>query len=138
MVNIRLLTEADLSQFLIVLKALKSTNLSLEEARRIFSQLNSQVYVAEKNGEILGTAALLLEQKFINQGGKVAHIEDVAVRQDIQTQGIGKLLIRHLIDVASKASCYKIILDCKPELISYYNQFGFQESDRHLRLNLIK
>ena len=34
-------------------------------------------------------------------------------------------LIKHAIQAAKDAHCYKIILDCDAELIPYYEKFGF-------------
>ena len=38
---------------------------------------------------VIGTTTLLVEPKFIFGGGRVAHIEDVAVRAGYQRRGIG-------------------------------------------------
>jgi glucosamine-phosphate N-acetyltransferase len=74
---------------------------------------------------ILGTGTLIIEQKFIHHGGKVAHIEDVAVLPCYHGFGIGKIIMYNLIDLAKIANCYKVILNCEPELEPFYKKFGF-------------
>ena len=134
--------------FLDTLSILRPTNLTVEEATElwIMSWQLRGVYVAVTdelpNGNpaccerVVGTATLLIEQKFIRHGGFCGHIEDVAVHPEYQGQGIGKSLVQRLIDVAKKRGCYKMILDCSEELVPFYKKVGFHESDRHMRLDI--
>ena len=57
-----------------------------------------RIYVAvvqegTEQGLVIGTTTLLVEPKFIFGGGRVGHIEDVAVRAGYQTRGIGFKLV---------------------------------------------
>ena len=62
--------DRDQDRAAIVLKSIKENNLS-------------RIYVAEgEDGQIIGSITLLLEQKFIHNGGKVGHIEDVVSRKE--------------------------------------------------------
>ena len=75
-----------LEGFLLSLENLSPTeNLTFDHAKEILSKINLQnghIYVAKtSDGNIIGTTTLLVEQKFIHGGGKVGHIEDVAVRK---------------------------------------------------------
>ena len=56
---------------------------------------NSVVLVAEDKLEnnIIGSASLLVEQKFLRNLGKAGHIEDVVVDQSARGRGVGKRLI---------------------------------------------
>src|SRR5262249_12258477 len=87
------LTAADLSRgFLESLASLTEVGLTAQEASVVFRQrlkAGIRTYVARRDGRIVGTASLLIELKFIHKGGKVAHIEDVAVHKDHQRKGIG-------------------------------------------------
>ncbi|HET6422499.1 MAG TPA: GNAT family N-acetyltransferase, partial [Planctomycetaceae bacterium] len=110
-----------------------------EEAMEIFrSRLRFGVatFVAVAGERIIGTASLLLETKFIHNGGRVGHVEDVAVDPNYQGQGIGQALIHHLIEVCRRERCYKLILDCNPQLVPWYSKLGFREWCHAMRLDL--
>ncbi len=126
--------------FLRTLEALRPTGLTVSEARFLFKKdylSFNHIYIALKDGYVVGTATLVLERKFIHKGGMVGHIEDVAVREDCQADGIGSLLIQRLIEIARVMKCYKLILDCKESVKPFYGQLGFfQTEERNMRLNL--
>ena len=131
-VTVRPLREADLSNgFLEALDALRpASDLAPERALEVFRRLDRNpdcvVAVAEVDGRIAGAATLLIEHKFINQGGAAGHIEDVAVAPAQQGRGIGRALIRYLLGRAEAAGCYKTILDCADEVIPFYERLGFR------------
>src|ERR1700682_3266076 len=92
-VAVRELYGFDLSQeFLDTLSSLAEVKLSLDRAKQIFRdrlRKGVRTYVARIDDRIVGTASLLIEEKFIHDGSKAGHIEDVAVHRDYQKQGIG-------------------------------------------------
>jgi len=134
--------EAILSDFrnglLDSLKSLSDPQLTPEEAVGIYWQVasKSRIYVAVIDDKVVGTACLFVETKFLHRGGRVGHIEDVAVQKEYQGQGIGKALTEHLVTEGKRLGCYKLILDCKPELIPFYQQCGFHEWSAAMRIDL--
>lgn len=86
---------------------------------------NHAIFVIEHNNKIVGAITVLIEQKIIHNFGKVAHIEDVIVHKDYRNNKYGKELIEFAIHYAKQQKCYKIILDCKDEYCSFYEQNGF-------------
>ena len=74
---------------------------------------------------IVASGTLLLEEKFIHQLGKVGHLEDIVVSPNCQGQGLGKRLIKHLVQVAKDHCCYKVILDCLEDVAPFYRKCGF-------------
>lgn len=72
---------------------------------------------------IHGAATLLCETKIIHGCKQVGHIEDVVVSPNYRGLGIATSLLSKLKKEASK-SCYKIILDCKEELMPVYERAG--------------
>ncbi len=130
-ISIRPLEVHDFSNgFLEALDSLKATNLSYKEAEDIFRKIasypNQLVFVALIDSKVVGTATLLIEQKFIHGGARVAHIEDVSVRKSLQHTGVGKTLILHLLEFAKKKGCYKTILSCLPDVKPFYEKLGFK------------
>lgn len=122
-----------------VLGALSPVTLSDEDAMLVFrKRLRSRVltYVALSDDHIVGTASLMIETKFIHNGGCVGHIEDVAVLPELQGQGVGHALVRHLIEQCRQEQCYKVILDCDPKIASWYETLGFRPWCQAMRLDL--
>ena len=131
-VTVRTLRESDLRNgFLETLDALRpASGLAAERAVEVFRRLDRNpdcvVAVAEVGGRVVGAATLLVEHKFINRAGRVGHIEDVAVAVEQQGRGIGRALVRYLLERATAAGCYKTILDCADEVVPFYEGLGFQ------------
>ncbi len=138
--HIRQMVAPDLKRgFIKALCALSDVNLTFEQAVPVFQRrLNSglHTYVAEKDGEIVGTASVFIEPKFIHSGGLVGHIEDVAVDPNRHGEGIGSALVQHLIGHCRDLGCYKILLQCTPELMPYYEREGFRQWVCNMRMDL--
>ena len=138
---IRKIIESDLENgFLESLDSLrKASNLEQSSAKNILKNIleneNHIIHVAELDGEIVGSTTLLIEPKFIHQGGFVGHIEDVAVKKDFEGQGIGMKLVLSLLDVAKERKCYKTILNCEDELVSFYEKIGFRQKTNEMRFD---
>ncbi len=141
--RVRELRAADLERgFLETLGNLSDTGgLSSREARGIFASLKRdplhRVFVAVAgDGEVIGTTTLLVERKFIHRGGLVGHIEDVAVRKDHEGKGVGGSLVVAAVQKARELGCYKCILDCKEDLVAFYEALGFRRHEVEMRIDL--
>ena len=138
---IRKIIESDLENgFLESLDSLRQTsNLEQNSARNILKQIlgneNHVIHVAELDGKIVGSTTLLIEQKFIHEGGIVGHIEDVVVKKEFEGQGIGMKLVLSLLDIAKERECYKTILNCEDELIPFYEKIGFKQKSNEMRFD---
>ena len=138
---IRKIIETDLENgFLESLDNLRQTsNLEQSSVRNILKKIleneNHIIHVAELNGKIVGSTTLLIEQKFIHEGGFVGHIEDVVVNKEFEGQGIGMKLVLSLLDVAKERKCYKTILNCEDKLIPFYEKIGFKQKSTEMRFN---
>jgi glucosamine-phosphate N-acetyltransferase len=124
--------------FLETLTSLSEVEIPLEEAVKVLrNRLRAGVftYVARNEDRPVGTVTLLVEDKFIHGGGKVGHIEDVAVHRDYQHQGIGAALVRHATEQARALGCYKAILNCSDQLVPLYEQLGYHHHDNGMRID---
>ena len=90
---------------------------------------NHNIYLCIKDDKIVGMITLFFEQKLIHNGACVAHIEDLIVDKNSFGQGIGAKLINYCFQQVNSDKCYKIILDCKDELIPFYKKFGFENKN---------
>ena len=115
------------------------SNLEHNSAKSILEGIleneNHIVHVAELDGKIVGSTTLLIEQKFIHEGGFVGHIEDVVVKKEFEGQGIGMKLVLSLLDVANEKKCYKTILNCEDTLIPFYEKIGFKQKSNEMRFD---
>ena len=136
---IREIEEDDLENgFLETLDFLRNTgdldkNKANEILKKIKQNPNHIIYVAIDNKKIVGSTTLLIEQKFIHDGGLVGHIEDVVVRKDYEGKGIGIKLVTSLLERAKEKNCYKTILDCKDDVKQFYERIGFKRESNGMR-----
>jgi glucosamine-phosphate N-acetyltransferase len=121
------------------LASLREVELNQSQAAEVFrSRLRAGIrtYIALAGERVVGTLSLLIEEKFIHHGGRVGHIEDVAVHRDHQRAGIGRLLVEHATRQAAQLGCYKVILNCRPELVPFYERCGYHRHDVGMRIDL--
>lgn len=137
---IRSMNAVDLRRgFLETVRALRDTTLTPEQAIEVFRRrMRNKVrtFVALIDNKVVGTASLLIEPKFIHDGGVTGHVEDVAVHPDCQGKGIGALLVERLLEESRKEGCYKVILDCAEHVIPFYERMGFHKWERAMRIDL--
>jgi glucosamine-phosphate N-acetyltransferase len=95
-----------------------------------------QTFVYLDGDRVVGTASLVVEPKFIHAGGKVGHLEDVAVLPGYRKAGIGRKLVTHVIKEARRHGCYKVILNCTDRLEGFYSAAGFRTHTTGMRLDL--
>lgn len=140
---IRELKKEDLwNGFLTSLDSLReASNIDKLKADKIFEKINSNedyiIAVAEVNGRVVGSTTLLIEQKFIHEGGLVAHIEDVAVDKNFQGQKIGEKIMKFLLEKSKNRGCYKTILDCTDDVKPFYEKLGFKVIANEMRYDHI-
>ena len=138
---IRELRQDDLwNGFLTTLDSLRqASDIDKEKAREIFEKINSNpdhiIAVAEFDGKIIGATTLLIESKFIHQGGLVGHIEDVVVDKNFQGKKIGEKIMKYLLALAESRGCYKTILDCTDDVKPFYEKLGFKHTANELRFD---
>jgi len=140
-ITIKELQKEDLwNGFLTTLDSLRQTsNIEKNTAEKIYDKINNNsdhiIVVALIDAKVVGAATLLLESKFIHNGGIVGHIEDVVVDKNYQGQKIGEKIIKYLLDVAKIKGCYKTILDCVDDVKPFYEKIGFTHNANALRFD---
>jgi glucosamine-phosphate N-acetyltransferase len=99
---------------------------------RLPENQNIYFYLNNETNEIIGAITLIIEQKFIHNGGKVGHIEDFIVLDKYRNCGIGALLLEYVVKLSKENNCYKVILDCDDTLEKYYIKKGFVKKGNYM------
>lgn len=140
-ITIRKIKEDDLNNgFLTSLDNLKTaSNMSNEKARTILKKItdnpNNVIFVAVLDNKVVGSTVLIIEQKFIHDGGLVGHIEDVVVSKEHEGRGIGFKIMRAALEYAKDQGCYKTILDCDDKVRPFYERLGFKRHSNGMRFD---
>jgi GNAT superfamily N-acetyltransferase len=107
---------------------------SLAKARHIFSRMKSYpdytVYVAAQGTRLAGTFALLIMDNLANGGAPSGIVEDVAVAQDCQGQGIGRKMMDFARERCRKRGCYKLVLSSNRKRVKahrFYESLGYAQ-----------
>jgi glucosamine-phosphate N-acetyltransferase len=144
-INIRDLSLEDIcdkskaKDFIVCLNELAPTDLSEEQLKNIFFERQyegQRTLIALVGDRIVGTGSIFIEKKYLRNGGKSAHIEDVAVLREFQLNGIGTMIVQHLIEIAELANAYKIVLDCSEYNRLFYIKLGFDVHGSYMKLLL--
>ena len=93
------------------------------------------VYINNEN-RIVGTATIIVEDKFLRCGSSVGHIEDVVVDKTCRTRGVGRELTNKCVEFAEEHGCYKVVLDCSEKNIPFYVKCGFNPDAYCMRKDL--
>ncbi|CAG9862110.1 unnamed protein product [Phyllotreta striolata] len=78
-----------------------------------------------RNNTIIGSSTLITEFKFIHDCALRARLEDVVVNNTYRGKQLGKLIVLTVTLLARKLGCYKMTLDCKDNLVSFYRTLGY-------------
>lgn len=80
-------------------------------------------WIFERAGEILGYA-------FMSIAAGEGHLLNICVRPDLQGNGLGKKLLRHLLSVARRQGADTLFLEVRPSnqsAVQLYQSVGFNE-----------
>lgn len=90
---------------------------------------NNFVLVKIYDDRIVSCVSAIIEQKMLHSFSKVMHIEDVVTHPDYRGKGFSSELILDLLDISVKIKCYKVILNCKKEMVNFYKHLGMIQED---------
>ena len=97
-----------------------------------------QLLVVEDDGRVMGTAAVVFVPNLTHRGQPYAIVENVVVDGAARGQGYGAVLMRHAIDLARTAGCFKVALTSnvrRTEAHRFYERLGFVFSHRGYRID---
>jgi N-acetylglutamate synthase-like GNAT family acetyltransferase len=146
--TIRLAKESDIPRLIELL-----AQLSLDEPRERMDESAADVYVSafdeiagdprqqlfvlEAGGRVVGSACLIIIPNLTHQGRPYALAENVVVDADSRSSGYGELLMRHIMQKARAAGCYKLALTSnkqRPDAHRFYQRLGFSAASEGFRV----
>ena len=78
------------------------------------------------SGRAICSASLAVERKFIHATALRARLEDVVVDKDYRGRHLGGLLVGVMTELSRHIGCYKVSLDCAPDVQEFYKKFGYK------------
>jgi ribosomal protein S18 acetylase RimI-like enzyme len=147
-ITVRAASEADLSDLLTLyaeaaegnpVKAPADAETARPRFRAILADPARHVCVAVTGAGVAGTAEMIVVANVAHHGKPWAVIENVIVTALARRQGVGTALIRHLVEIAETAGCYKIqLLSAKHRGPAHqlYEKCGFRPLAEGFRLYL--
>lgn len=106
---------------------------------RITAASHDALYVAELNGEVVGTFQTTLLTSLVGRGASNMMIEAVQTRHDMRGKGIGEAMIRFAIDEARRLGLYKVQLTSnrdRKDAHRFYERIGFQPTHLGFKIRL--
>lgn len=104
----------------------------LAAAERVFARYGTYpsytLYVAEADGDVVGTFALLVLDNLAHDLTPAGLVESVAVAEDRRGQGVGAAMMRFAMDRCTEAGCYKLALSSNAVRTGahrFYERLGF-------------
>tara|TARA_B100002019_G_scaffold257866_1_gene242217 strand:+ start:20 stop:457 length:438 start_codon:yes stop_codon:yes gene_type:complete len=88
--------------------------------------------IIEIDNQLVGFGSLHLTKKI--RGGIIGFIEDISIKEEYRKKGIGKSILKKLINKAKSEGCYKVVLDCKEETKTFYQNIGFNHSGNSMTI----
>lgn len=109
--------------------------LAVEEARR----RQGEVFVADENGAVVGVCQVIVFRNIGNRGQRVAEIENVHVRSDRRSNGIGEKLITACENLARSMNCHRVQLTsnvARGDAHRFYDRLGYVASHKGFKKSL--
>jgi ribosomal protein S18 acetylase RimI-like enzyme len=116
--------------------------LRVAEAAQIFRRFRTypdyRLFVAEEEGVVVGSYALLIMDNLGHLGARSAVVEDVVVDPQRQGGGIGKTMMRAALAEARRKGCYKLTLSSNMKRERAHAFYEALDFERHGYSFLVK
>ncbi|CAN7270254.1 GNAT family N-acetyltransferase [Neorhizobium tomejilense] len=100
---------------------------------------NEQLFVAELEGEVVGTFQILFNRTLTGRGSLSMILEAVQTRGDMRGKGIGAQMIGHAIEEARRRDCRQVALTsnmARADAHRFYERLGFAKSHFGFKMKL--
>ncbi len=119
--------------------AVLAPDAALAQFRKLATYPNYRIFVAERDGEVVGSYALLIMDNLGHMGAPSAIAEQVLVAPSEQGRGVGRRMMHHAYGEARAAGCYKLVLSSnmkRERAHAFYDGLGFTRHGFSFRLDI--
>lgn len=123
-------------------RALDGRALPVAEAEKLFERIRDypdyQLYLAEYDGRLAGTFALLIMDNLGECGTPSGIVEDVVVEPEFQRRGVGRAMMQHALALCRQKGCYKMMLSsnlARTAAHAFYESLGFEKHGYSFRID---
>lgn len=105
----------------------------------IDASANEQLFVAEQDGEVVGTFQIMFNRTLTGRGSLSMIIEAVQTRSDMRGQGIGARMIEYAIAEGRRRDCRLVQLTSNAARLDahrFYERLGFYKSHFGFKMKL--
>ena len=124
-------------------RALDGRALKVDDAQRLFERIQRypdyRLHLAETDGRLAGTFALLIMDNLGECGTPSGIIEDVVVEPEYQRRGVGRAMMQHALAICRQKGCYKLMLSsnlARSGAHAFYESLGFEKHGFSFRIDL--
>jgi GNAT superfamily N-acetyltransferase len=106
---------------------------------QIDRDVNHELFVAESNGNLIGTLHLMFLPSISYQGGLRAQVESVRVDRGSQNKGVGSEMMQWAIQRAKERGAHIVQLTThksREDAHRFYERLGFKGSHLGMKLSL--
>ena len=147
--HIRLAEERDVPRIVELCRELTISDSEVEHRRGptladyhlVFAEIRAdrrqKLFVAESQGEVVGTIVLLIVPNLSHNGTPWAFLENLIVTESHRGRGLGRMLLDHSVDLARKSGCHMVELCSdvrRQEAHELYASMGFEAQAHCFRL----
>ena len=107
--------------------------------RAVDADPRQRLLVIETRGRVIGTATLIIVPNLSYQGRPYGIVENIVVDAAERGLGYGEVLLRHVVDEAREAGCYKLSLTSnkrRSDAHRFYEGVGLKATHEGYRLDL--
>jgi predicted N-acetyltransferase YhbS len=147
--RIRLAEERDIARIVELYRELTISDSAVEHSRNptladyqlVFAEIRAdprqKLFVAELQGEVVGTIVLLVIPNLSHNGTPWAFLENLIVTEKHRRRGLGRMLLEHAVELARKSGCHMVELCSdvrRKEAHRLYDSMGFEAQAHCFRL----
>lgn len=117
-----------------------SEEAAAEVLAKVLAHPGTTIYVGTIDGRVVSTCVLVISPNFSRVGRPFALIENVVTDEAHRGRGLGRQIVRHAIEIAREAGCYRASLltgSKREETLRFYDRTGMSRNKTAFEVRFI-